>query len=208
MTEFFEAVHPYVIGCDPGPKHSAFALIGTNPGPRLVDLAYVRNRDLSKVADWTHFVRALDDASLNRTFHTLAASAIALEKCGARFGISGNALLFETCMAAGVVRSLADRGPEPGLAFAFAPADWRYVLCGKGGAKDTNVRDILLTVMPDCDRLVKRCSKELKKKMNLTKPITSHLRDAIGVALATGFVKYRTGKPVHDFPMWTEVRCG
>lgn len=205
MKKFFSPVSEWTIGCDPGPAHCAFALVHVD---EAVDFAYAPNDALAQCRTWEDFVQCLDAVAVNCSWAKVRDPAFALEKCGARFGMSGNALLFETCMAAGVVRAIAMRGPAPETTFAFSPSDWRYVLVGKGGAKDANVRDVLLTLLPECDTLVRQCSKESKVKMSLTKPITSHLRDALGVALATGFVEYRTGKPVYDFPMWTEVRCG
>ena len=212
MKEFFKSDYDFIIGCDPGPAHSAFALVYCDGmDPDVVDMAYVPNGRIAEVRDPSEFYKLLDECSDSNKYFTESVTAKAstcafvFEKCGVQAG-GANALVFETCMTAGAIRQLM--GHLANDSFAFSPSDWRYVLTGKGSANDTIVRNVLLTLTPNCDILSRRFSTKAKKELNLKKPITSHVRDAAGVALALGLLTYRTGNDIKRFPARTEVHCG
>lgn len=210
MIKFFERPSKWILGCDPGPEHSAFALIECDDAthkPTVEAVSYVSNAN----------VAALDCASLwnyltlygsGESFAPIRGSRItyAFERCSVQAG-GANAMVFETCMTAGELRYMVGSNPHCRM-HSFSPSDWRYILTGKGCANDANVRAILLTLVPDCDTILRSYSKKAKKMYELKKPITSHLRDAIGVALATGFVNYRKGLTLDQFPARLEVHCG
>lgn len=209
MTEFVKSEYRFVIGCDPGPEHSAFALLEFDRlGPRTISAAYIRNDKMAGFSTVCDLARALDRQCGGKDFLRAVdanGTAYVFEKCGVQAG-GANAMVFETCMTAGEIRHLFLNAGVP--TFAFSPSDWRYVLTGKGCANDTMVRNLLLTLLPDCDILVRSCSMKAKKELNLRKPITSHLRDAAGVALASAYLEYRKGLSLSQFPGRLEVHCG
>lgn len=209
MISFLKSEYEYVIGCDPGPEHSAFALLDMWKR-EVIDVAYVPNVEFSKCTTFRSFTGLLtkSGATGKQFSHVLdewfRKSAFVFEKCGVQAG-GANAMVFETCMTAGEIRHLAGYMMN---CYAFLPSDWRYILTGKGSANDTIVRNVLLTLTPNCDILTRSYSTKAKKMLNLKKPITSHLRDAVGVALASGFLDYRKGLELAQFPARLEVHCG
>lgn len=208
MISFLKSEYEFVLGCDPGPEHSAFALLDMRKR-EVMDVAYVPNVKFGACTGYQSFVSLLcREGSSGKFYDTLlndyGKSAFVFEKCGVQAG-GANAMVFETCMTAGEIRHLA------GLmlpSYAFLPSDWRYILSGKGSANDTIIRNILLTLTPNCDTITRSYSTKAKKMLNLKKPITSHLRDAAGVALASGFLDYRKGLEITQFPARLEVHCG
>lgn len=209
MIKFFEPPSRYILGCDPGPEHSAFALVRCDDEthkPCVEAVSYVEN-ELINLHDWSEFHTLLSEFG-NGYFAGITGSHVtyAFERCSVQSG-GANAMVFETCMVAGEIRYIMRRNPLCSM-HSFAPSDWRYILTGKGCANDANVRAVLLTLIPECDILTRSYSNKAKKMYDLKKPITCHLRDAIGVALATGFVNYRKGLSLDQFPARLEVHCG
>lgn len=209
MIKFFEKPSKWILGCDPGPEHSAFALLKCDDEthkPSVEAVSYVEN-ELINLHDWREFPTLLSEFGYGN-FAGISGSSVtyAFERCSVQAG-GANSLVFETCMVAGELRYIMRRNLMCSM-HSFAPSDWRYVLTGKGCANDANVRAILLTLVPDCDTILRSYSKKAKKMYELKKPITSHLRDAVGVALATGFVNYRKGLTLDQFPARLEVHCG
>lgn len=202
MIKFFDKPSDFVIGCDPGPEHSAFAVIDCRDGLKVAKVEYVPNSSLRTFTYGSDVLGVAGIVDSIRTFMTFA-----FERCAVQSG-GANQLVFETCMAAGEIRHLMERSYGTERCHSFTPSDWRYVLTGKGCANDANVRAVLLTLVPDCDRICRGYSMKAKKMYDLRKPITSHLRDAVGVALATGFVGYRRGLSLSQFPARLEVHCG
>lgn len=209
MMKFFDKPSRYILGCDPGPEHSAFALLevdGVSGTPSVKAVSYAEN-DLISLHDWREFPTLLESfgsGEFSEAFrHDLT---YAFERCSVQAG-GANAMVFETCMAAGEIRYVMRRFLLCRIC-AFSPSDWRYILTGKGCANDANVRNLLLTLLPECDTICRSYSKKAKDMYGLRKPITSHLRDAIGVAMATGFVGYRKGLTLSQFPARLEVHCG
>ena len=209
MIKFFENPSKWILGCDPGPEHSAFALLKCDDAthkPSIEAVSYVEN-ELINLHDWSEFWTILDGFGKG-SFINIAGAGVtyAFERCAVQAG-GANAMVFETCMVAGEIRYVMRRNPMCSM-HSFTPSEWRYILTGKGCANDANVRAILLTLVPDCDTIFRSYSKKAKKMYELKKPITSHLRDAVGVALATGFVNYRRGLTLDQFPARLEVHCG
>lgn len=209
MIKFFENPSKWILGCDPGPEHSAFALLKCDDEthkPSIEAVSYVEN-ELINLHDWSEFWMILDGFGKG-SFINIAGAGVtyAFERCAVQAG-GANAMVFETCMVAGEIRYVMRRNPMCSM-HSFTPSEWRYILTGKGCANDANVRAILLTLVPDCDTILRGYSKKAKKMYELKKPITSHLRDAVGVALATGFVNYRRGLTLDQFPARLEVHCG
>lgn len=208
MIKFFEAPSKYILGCDPGPEHSAFALLATDQfsgKPSVKAVSYVEN-DLINLHDWREFPTLLSEFGSGK-FETLPLPlTYAFERCSVQAG-GANAMVFETCMVAGELRYIMRRNQFCQMC-SFSPSDWRYILTGKGCANDANVRNLLLTLLPECDTICRSYSKKAKDMYGLRKPITSHLRDAIGVAMTTGFVGYRKGLTLSQFPARLEVHCG
>ena len=209
MIKFFENPSKWILGCDPGPEHSAFALLKCDDEthkPSIEAVSYVEN-ELINLHDWSEFWMILDGFGKG-SFINIAGAGVtyAFERCAVQAG-GANAMVFETCMVAGEIRYVMRRNPMCSM-HSFTPSEWRYILTGKGCANDANVRAILLTLVPDCDTIFRSYSKKAKKMYELKKPITSHLRDAVGVALATGFVNYRRGLTLDQFPARLEVHCG
>lgn len=209
MIKFFERPSKWILGCDPGPEHSAFALVKCDDEthkPSVEAVSYVEN-ELINLHDWNEFWMLLGGFG-EGSFAYIAGAGLtyAFERCSVQAG-GANAMVFETCMAAGEIRYIMRRNKMCSM-HSFSPSEWRYMLTGKGCANDANVRAILLTLVPECDTILRSYSKKAKKMYELKKPITSHLRDAIGVALATGFVNYRKGLTLDQFPARLEVHCG
>ena len=209
MIKFFERPSKWILGCDPGPEHSAFALLKCDDEthkPSVEAVSYVEN-ELINLHDWREFWMILDGFG-EGSFVNITGTGLtyAFERCSVQAG-GANAMVFETCMVAGELRYIMRRNLMCSM-HSFSPSDWRYILTGKGCANDANVRAILLTLVPDCDTILRSYSKKAKKMYELKKPITSHLRDAVGVALATGFVNYRRGLTLDQFPARLEVHCG
>ena len=209
MIKFFERPSKWILGCDPGPEHSAFALVKCDDAtrkPSVEAVSYVEN-ELINLHDWNEFWMLLDRFG-EGSFADITGTGLTyvFERCSVQAG-GANAMVFETCMVAGEIRYIIRRNKMCSM-HSFSPSDWRYILTGKGCANDANVRAILLTLVPDCDTILRSYSKKAKKMYELKKPITSHLRDAIGVALATGFVNYRKGLTLDQFPARLEVHCG
>ena len=209
MIKFFERPSKWILGCDPGPEHSAFALVKCDDEtrrPSVEAVSYVENV-LINLHDWNEFWMLLGRFG-EGSFAYIADAGLtyAFERCSVQAG-GANAMVFETCMVAGEIRYIMRRNKMCSM-HSFSPSEWRYMLTGKGCANDANVRAVLLTLVPECDTILRRYSKKAKKMYELKKPITSHLRDAIGVALATGFVNYRKGLTLDQFPARLEVHCG
>lgn len=209
MIKFFERPSKWILGCDPGPEHSAFALIKCDDAthkPSVEAVSYVEN-DLINLHDWNEFWMLLGVFG-EGSFADITGTGLtyAFERCSVQAG-GANAMVFETCMVAGEIRYIMRRNKMCSM-HSFSPSEWRYMLTGKGCANDANVRSILLTLVPECDTILRSYSKKAKKMYELKKPITSHLRDAVGVALATGFVNYRKGLTLDQFPARLEVHCG
>lgn len=208
MTESYKTSFDYVLGCDPGPEHCAFALVKTTPSPSLVDCAYVPNEVICR-SHGRDFLAALDRHSgrgaIREALMNRGGVLFAFEKCAVQAG-GANAMVFETCMMAGELRREARA--QLWDACAFSPSDWRYIVAGRGNANDTIIRNILLTLLPECDTITRSCSTGIKKMLKLRKPITSHLRDAVGVALSEGYCQYRSGSDWKRFPARLEVHCG
>ena len=210
MIKFFERPSKWILGCDPGPEHSAFALIKCDDAthkPTVEAVCYMPNYTIG-VLSGKAFVSSLTSYGSGGSFEPVwgCKPTYAFERCSVQAG-GANAMVFETCMVAGEIRHII-RGNPTCRMHSFSPSDWRYLLTGKGCANDANVRAILLTLIPDCDTLLRSYSKKAKKMYELKKPITSHLRDAVGVALATGFVNYRKGLTLDQFPARLEAHCG
>ena len=209
MIKFFERPSKWILGCDPGPEHSAFALVKCDDAthkPSVEAVSYVEN-ELINLHDWNEFWMLLDGFG-EGSFADITGTGLTyvFERCSVQAG-GANAMVFETCMVAGEIRYIIRRNKMCSM-HSFSPSEWRYMLTGKGCANDANVRAVLLTLVPECDTILRSYSKKAKKMYELKKPITSHLRDAIGVALATGFVNYRKGLTLDQFPARLEVHCG
>lgn len=209
MIKFFERPSKWILGCDPGPEHSAFALVKCDDAthkPSVEAVSYVENK-LINLHDWNEFWMLLDGFGKG-SFADITGTGLTyvFERCSVQAG-GANAMVFETCMVAGEIRYIMRRNNMCSM-HSFSPSEWRYMLTGKGCANDANVRAVLLTLVPECDTILRSYSKKAKKMYELKKPITSHLRDAIGVALATGFVNYRKGLTLDQFPARLEVHCG
>ena len=206
MMKFFKKPSDWILGCDPGPEHSAFALVDCRKTPRVAALSYVPNDEIN-LTGTSAFVSLLDGWS-DMDFSPVGGQSItyAFERCAVQTG-GANAMVFETCMVAGELRYILRRNPFLEM-HSFTPSEWRYVITGKGSAKDANVRDVLLTLFPECDILCRSYSRKAKAMHELKKPITPHLRDAIGVAAACGLVGFRQGLELSQFPARLEVHCG
>ena len=209
MIKFFERPSKWILGCDPGPEHSAFALVKCDDEthiPSVEAVSYVEN-ELINLRYWSEFGALLGGVG-EGSFSCITGPGLtyAFERCSVQAG-GANAMVFETCMVAGELRYIMRRNKTCSM-HSFSPSEWRYMLTGKGCANDANVRAVLLTLVPECDTILRRYSKKAKKMYELKKPITSHLRDAIGVALATGFVNYRKGLTLDQFPARLGVHCG
>ncbi len=210
MIKFFEKPSKWILGCDPGPEHSAFALLrcddATN-NPSVEAVSYVSNANVAAL-DCESLWGYLTGYGSGESFAPIRGRDItyAFERCAVQAG-GANAMVFETCMTAGELRYMVGSNHNCRM-HSFTPSEWRYVLTGRGCANDANVRAVLLTLVPDCDTILRGYSKKAKKMYELKKPITSHLRDAVGVALATGFVNYRKGLTLDQFPARLEVHCG
>lgn len=210
MIKFFERPSKWILGCDPGPEHSAFALVKCDDAthkPSVEAVSYVSNANVAALSCeslWNY----LTGYGSGESFAPIRGSHItyAFERCSVQAG-GANAMVFETCMTAGELRYMVGSNPHCRM-HSFSPSEWRYMLTGKGCANDANVRAVLLTLVPECDTILRSYSKKAKKMYELKKPITSHLRDAVGVALATGFVNYRKGLTLDQFPARLEVHCG
>lgn len=209
MNQFFQAPSEIILGCDPGPQHSAFAVINCKDGGLAVDaVAYLPNKEISEECISVRGIlgmiwdRGVVEAPCK---YDLDKMVYVFEKCSVQAG-GANSLVFETSMTAGELRHIIS--PCVKGAYAFSPSDWRYILTGKGCANDTIVRQTLLTILPKYDIICRSYSSKAKKALNLKKPITSHLRDAAGVALAAGFLDYRKGLKLSQFPARLEVTCG
>lgn len=209
MMKFFKKPSDWILGCDPGPEHCAFALLDCRNEPRVSALCYAPNAELSELCE-RDFVRMLGEWSGMNFLPVDSGRRLvyAFERCSVQAG-GANALVFETCMMAGEMRHMMRRFllSEEDM-HSFTPSEWRYVLTGQACAKDANVRAVLLTLDPECDILSRKYSTKAKKMLGLKKPITSHLRDAIGVAYACGFVGFRKGLELSQFPARLEVHCG
>lgn len=206
MMKFFEPADEWILGCDPGPEHSAFALVHCADGKaRLRSVSYVEN-ELITLHDWNEFTILLESFGSGGFAPVAGKVLYAFERCAVQSG-GANSMVFETCMVAGEVRYIMRRNQLCRMC-AFSPSDWRYILTGKGCANDANVRNLLLTLLPECDTICRSYSRKAKEMYGLRKPITSHLRDAVGVAMATGFVGYRRGLTLGQFPARLEVTCG
>lgn len=191
MAFVFESPARRIVGCDPGPEHCAFAAISVDGRNISVDaLAYPPNREIRRARIWNEFVDGcLMDGCFGEFPRLPDSPCLVFEKCGTQ-GVAPGQLTFETCMMAGEIRHIAH--PEIPV-YAFTPGDWRYVVTGRAGANDSIIRSVLLDILPEHDILVKKFSKEARVKYGLTKGITSHLRDALGTALAIGMLRYRRG---------------
>lgn len=210
MIKFFEKPSKWILGCDPGPEHSAFALLRCDDAtrnPSVEAVSYVSNAGVAAL-DCESLWGYLTGCGSGESFAPIRGRDItyAFERCAVQAG-GANAMVFETCMAAGELRYMVGSNHNCRM-HSFTPSEWRYVLTGRGCANDANVRAVLLTLVPDCDTILRGYSKKAKKMYELKKPITSHLRDAVGVALATGFVNYRRGLTLDQFPARLEVHCG
>lgn len=206
MMKFFEPDKEWILGCDPGPEHSAFALLRCERGKaELKAVSYVEN-ELITLHDWNEFTILLESFGSGGFARVAGPVLYAFERCSVQAG-GANSMVFETCMVAGEIRYIMRRNQLCRMC-SFSPSDWRYILTGKGCANDANVRNLLLTLLPECDTIVRSYSRKAKEMYGLKKPITSHLRDAVGVAMATGFVGYRKGLELSQFPARLEVTCG
>lgn len=210
MTKFFTKPSGLVVGCDPGPQHSAFALLDCRgASPFVSAVAYVPNEALhhAYATDLHYVLRDYgEDGGRFASLGGFGKMTFAFERCSVQAG-GANAMVFETCMMAGEIRHMVREAGCDDM-HSFTPSEWRYVLTGQACAKDANVRAVLLTLDPECDILSRKYSTKAKKMLGLKKPITSHLRDAIGVAYACGFVGYRKGLSLEQFPARLEVHCG
>lgn len=175
-----------VVGCDPGPTHSAFARVEFKDGELACTYAaYLPNRELLEM-------RPEDFA---RRMTGQPAGVFAYEKT-ANHGRVVGALVFDTCAASGMIRYLARAsGLAVNAVYAISPSMWRYLTVGFGAAKDPDTKKALTEVLNvrDADRWVKLENARAKAGYGLTKPCTSHLRDAIGVAVAVFLGKLRLG---------------
>lgn len=197
MAFVFDSPNKWIVGCDPGPEHCAFAALRVNGSKVSVEgLSYPSNREIRRARVWNEFVDGcLMDGCLGRFPRLSDSPCLVFEKCGTQ-GVAPGQLTFETCMMAGEIRHIAH--PEIPV-YAFTPGDWRYVATGKAGANDSIIRSVLLDILPEHDILVKKFSREARVKYGLTKSITSHLRDALGTALSVGMLRYRRGLGIEMF---------
>lgn len=174
-----------VVGCDPGPEHSAFALV-TTEGNQIY-CPWVRYISNAEIFDGS----ATDFGELFPT----PAAAFVYEKTVNHGRVVG-AQVFNTCAASGMIRYLARScGLAQSAVVAVSPSMWRFVTVGFGSAKDSETRETLENGLqiPGIKELINAESKRAKKEYGLTKPCTSHLRDAVGVAAAALLSTVRLG---------------
>jgi len=175
----------HIIGCDPGPVSSAIASIEVTGGkPRLRHATYVPNNEIDAV---------VETIKPSRGPHYFA-----YEKCGAQFKCVGETV-FETAAMGGEIRR-AFR-PLVLATYAFKPSEWRYVLCGQGNAKTPLIyAEICALFEPTGGG-----SDPYKGTKDKPGPLwalhvagkgnnMSHMKDALGVALAVTRCVFRTGE--------------
>lgn len=186
VSKYTFGAPPVVVGCDPGPTHCALVALRLSPeAPGLVDAEcigaeYLPNQEL----ETTRYDRlSMPSAQGN------AVDLFAFERVSCQGRIVGKTV-FDTCSMSGVLRRIFRCEAGARKIVAFNPSDWRYIVCGIGNAKDSEVRTALKGYN------VKGLEDEINKaakaaRATLARPCTSHLRDAAGVAFAVAMINYR-----------------
>jgi len=190
-----ESLPDFVIGCDPGPEHCAFALIRRNDDGTLglIDVAYPH---------WTDLIDDFDEG-INRVvpFGGTCGVVFAYEKVTSRYGAIPGATTYDTCRNAGIaVARMVRYGVE--AVYGLGTVDWRVALGGRTNLSDAETHAAIVSVLgEEQDKRLSALAKDLKKCYNMAKPIGCHLRDAVGVAIGA-FLMKRHGTPVSAREVW------
>lgn len=181
----------FVVGVDPGPTSSALCMISLHrKTPEIKSAAYWNNRNLR---GWSE---ELDSFLGHRSGGPVF---LCYEACGAQGAFVG-ASTFETAATGGEIRHLFR--PHVVGTYQFSPADWRYLLCGRGNAKTPQVYEGCCHAFgegtgggSDPYRGVKGKPGQLSALYEAGKGNNmEHMKDALGVALAPTRSVFRTGE--------------
>jgi len=186
--------HVVVLGCDPGPTHSAFALLNIpfmkmpEPGARVLGAWYLPNGEV-----WKTLPKIAHDFLLKG----VRIDAFAYESCGCQGSAPGEST-FETAAMGGEARAVIR--PHVHATYSFSPDRWRYALCGHGNAKDHNVAEGLRALFPATGGGADPTTGTKSRPGPLWALREAgaggnavHLRDAVGVAVAPLLIRFRSG---------------
>ena len=174
-----------VIGCDPGPDRCALALVE-------YDGSFFHVRGLAYPRWDSMFGTSCTDLAAVLPF--FGDFSFAYEKVTTRYGAVPGATTYDTCRNAGVLIGVMVRAGASAV-YGLGTVDWRVALGGRTNIKDSETRAALISILgSDQDKFISAEAAKLKKEYNLDKPIGSHLRDAVGVAIGAYLMK-RHGTP-------------
>lgn len=187
-----------VVGCDPGPEFCAYALVARE-GSRLVlsTVQYICVSELLRPFQPRPTPDERARPEFNRVFGGLLGDkfVFAFEKMTTRYGAIPGATVFDTCRNSGVcLASAVSYGAVH--VYAISPSDWRLAFCGASNATDAATRAALIECFGSgAEGAIQAESKRAKTAYGLSKPVTSHLRDAVGVAAGLFLLKRRGCDP-------------
>lgn len=189
----------FIIGCDPGPTHTALAVLRFMKDPHPIPLAltgawYTPNEALEADPEsWPVFDGRLRSDDTEEGWPTF----LALEKCGAQGKFCGESV-FETAAVGGEIRR-ALRPYVSGI-YTMVSADWRHALTGQRNAGTPMIyHEICHQFEPtgggsDPYKGLRANPGPLWKLADAGKDSGPHVKDAIGAAIGLTMVRSRKGK--------------
>lgn len=195
-----------VVGCDPGPEFCAFALVLRDGAVlRLAETRYIPVGDLID----SMVCGSVRNSWLNarRSFTSVKADApfvFAFEKMSTRYGAVPGATTFDTCRNSGICQAHATLAGAKKV-YGLSASDWRVAFGGSPHMKDSETRAEIINLFgEDADREIQRVSKAAKERHSLDKPVSGHMRDAVGVAAGVYFLP-RRGVSIASRLVWRAV---
>ena len=201
MLKFEDAIADspaLVLGCDPGPTHTAFAAVVLYPKDsspaRLAYASYADNSGLDEA------YRMVEHAVKRELLYPAGARCafLAYECVGAQGKFCGESV-FETAAVGGEVRRLFRRLVDG--TYKFVSSEWRHALTGQGNARTPLVYHEICKRFPATGGGSDPC----KGTKDAPGPLwdlhaagkggnVEHLKDALGVALGLASVRFRSGR--------------
>lgn len=172
-----------IVGCDPGPECCAFVTLAYDGRVSCLGAKYVSNLEIEN----TRYGVGMTPAG------EIQPDVFAYERVGFQGRLAGKSV-FDTATIAGVLRRIFFIDADVRRVVSFSPSDWRYVLVGRGNARDSETRACLsdLSIAGLDDRLCE-AAKEARASLGLSKSCLPHLRDAAGVAFSVIRADHRLG---------------
>lgn len=186
-----------IMGCDPGPTHSALALITAYEGDILLLAGawYKPNEELASIVP--------EFAGPHETAGDGPLKLFAYERCGLMGRFVGQSV-FETAAMGGELRR-AYR-PLATQSFALRPSDWKLALTGVGNSKTPAVYEAICREFEptgggsDPYRGTKKQPGPLwgLYEAGAGGKVT-HMKDALGIAISVLKMEDQTGKSIGEF---------